>query len=175
MLQKTVNYQYTTGFRGDLIKDGPVRALPFRLNSQTTAPNTIGCAFTYDGEVPATLAAPGLPLAKVGGSGVFAGILINSKEHASYGNLVDGPLGPTMALAPNTSVELMTMGFVVVQMNTAAAYGDPVYFSPDATGGDEVGGLYAADRATPGRVLIPNARVEQPIPEAGLTIIRLTQ
>lgn len=175
MLQKTVQYQYTTGFRGDVIKDGPIRALPFRLNSQTTVPNTIGCAFTYDSEVAASGGSPSIPVAKVGGTGVFAGILINSKEHASYGNLVDGPLGPTMALPPNISVELATMGFVVVQLNTAANYGDPVYFSPDAVGGDEVGGLYASDRATPGRVLIPNARVEQPIPEAGLTIIRLTQ
>lgn len=166
-LQSSVNTFYTTGFVGEIIKDGPLRATTWDLNGQTTNPNQIGYAFT---------ATSTSGVAQVGGTGAFAGILVNPKDYALFGTQAGGTLAPSIILPPYyTGAQLLTMGIIVCNFTTAVSYGDPVYFAPDNTDSDLVGGLYNADRTTPGRKLIPNARIISTTTAAGLAVVAFTQ
>lgn len=127
--QQTININQPLGYAGELAFSGPTRALPYNLVS-TPQVNAIGNAFTVvNGANPDPAAgSANAGTAKVGGTGVFAGILVNPKEYASFGG-VAGPLAATYNLPENAIGILMTMGIILVNIsNTTASVGDLVYF-----------------------------------------------
>lgn len=179
--QKTVRFQQAAGLAGEIADDGPLRSQTFRLVANATTPaNPIafGRAFTY--ATPAYAANPndlaGTQIAQPGGPGVFAGILINPKAHASRGTAA-GPLEAVYSLPADTFGELARMAiiFAVVEAADAAAGapGAAIGFKAD-------GSLVAFDRngAAPGGVeIIPGARLLTDLgaaPAGGLARIELT-
>lgn len=128
--QSAVNIYNALGVAGDLAFDGPIRAVPYNLVS-TPQINTVGNAFTItNGGNPDTV--KGSPLAgtaQVGGTGVFAGILVNSKEYASYGTS-SGSLNPTMNLPDNSIGSLAIMGEFFVNIDNQPNIGDLVTYAP---------------------------------------------
>ena len=194
MFQKTVNRQYTTGFPGDIVRDGPMRAKPGRIQSDLTNPalarNTISRAFGRTGDAPPL----GNPtpvgynytsldgVAAVGGP-VFFGILGHPKHYALSGTAAGGPLAPTIDLPNGFEGEFFDMvtGMVVELFNetTAAkniAYGDSLCYVPNNVSGANnpqgipYGGIvtYNPAQSLPtGFVAIPNARVIQVITGLG--------
>ena len=129
--QSTVNIQQAFGVVGDIGFDGPTRAVPYILNSSGT-PNLIGNAFTVTSGASAgsNASQPIAGFAQVGGTGVFAGILSNSKLYAAFGTTSGGPLAPTITLADQSIGELVFMGEVVVSLPEAANVGDLVTYAP---------------------------------------------
>src|SRR5580658_4743067 len=128
--QNTVNIWSTLGVVGDMAFDGPMRAEPYNLFSNGT-PNIIGNAFTVSSganpEPSGNSAVAGN--ATVGGTGVFAGILINSKDYASYGTTgTGGPLNPTLTLPDYSIGQLATMGHFIVNLPGGANVGDFVTY-----------------------------------------------
>jgi hypothetical protein len=127
-LQSSVNTYNTIGFPGNLAFDVPMRAAPFNLVS-TPQVNTVGYACTViSGGNPDTVG--GSPLAgtaKVGGTGVFAGIIIMPKSYVTSGT-GGSALAPTLALPDNTTAELLQEGQIFVSLGTTANIGDLVYY-----------------------------------------------
>src|SRR3954469_3071243 len=108
--QSTVNTWSAAGVVGEQAFDGPMRAAPYNLFS-SGVPNLVGNAFTVSsGGNPDPSANSALAgTAQVGGTGQFAGILVNPKDYASYGTSgTNGPLAPTMTL-PDYSVGFLAM------------------------------------------------------------------
>ncbi|OWK42455.1 structural cement protein Gp24 [Fimbriiglobus ruber] len=128
--QSTVNIWSTLGVVGDMAFDGPLRATPFNLFSNGT-PNIIGNAFTVTsgGNPEPTTNSALAGTATVGGSGIFAGILVNSKDYASYGT-TNGPLNPTITLPDNSIGFLANMGYFFVNLPGPANVGDLVTYDP---------------------------------------------
>lgn len=131
--QSIVNIWSTPGFIGDMAYDGPLRAAPYNLFS-SGVPNLVGNAFTVtSGGNPDPSSSSALAgTAQVGGTGVFAGILVNSKDYASYGT-TGGPLNPTITLPDYSIGFLATMGYFWVNLPGSANIGDQVTYDP-ATG-----------------------------------------
>lgn len=117
--QTTVKYDYGFGLPGEIVRDGPLRSHPGYLNSGNAANNVFGRAFTQsaaDGTVAA------------GGTGVFFGILINPKAHASQGG-ASGPLSPSFALPNNTTGEFAEMAKLVLAVTNACPVGTQLQFA----------------------------------------------
>jgi hypothetical protein len=130
--QSTVNIWSAAGVVGELAFDGPLRVAPYNLFSNGV-PNLVGNAFTVTGggnpDPSGNSALAGT--AQVGGSGLFAGILVNPKEYASYGTTgTNGPLNPTMVLPDYSIGSLATMGFFWVNLPGPANVGDLVTYDP---------------------------------------------
>lgn len=130
--QSSINIFTAAGMPGDLAYSGPVRATPYNLFSDGQA-QTCGFAFTVTNGANAdpTVAQGGSPnagTAQVGGTGVFAGILVNPKEYALYGTS-GAPLGATLNLPDNSVGSLLDMGFIWAKLtNATASVGDEVYY-----------------------------------------------
>lgn len=197
--QQSVQRQYTTGFVGDIVRDGPLRARVARILS--AGGNIVGRAFGYSedlsllGEGPVKTIAADAPGVVVGGANFF-GILFHPKHYASRGG-AQGPLSPTLELPVGSEGEFtyMCTGVVVELANpTQAAVSIPfdagiayaVAGSADLPAGIEAGMLVAftGEDAPAGFQAIPNARVANPIAigastaealAVGLTFIELTQ
>jgi len=116
-VQTSVSQSQGFGVAGELFTNGPTRAKPYNLVS-TPNLNTIGNAFTVSSEGVAT----------VGGTGAFAGILVNPKHYASYGTTAGGTLAPTLVLPDNAIGELLTMGEIIVSLASAANIDDAVVY-----------------------------------------------
>src|SRR5262249_13578815 len=103
------------------------------LNSSGT-PNLVGNAFTATsgGNPDPSGNSANAGSAQVGGTGTFAGILINSKDYASYGT-TSGALNPTMTLPDKSIGFLATMGQCFANLPGPANPGDLVTYDP-ATG-----------------------------------------
>lgn len=129
--QSTVNIQNAFGVPGALYDDGPVRAAPYKLNSASAAYNVIGAtAFTVSSPDPGDNS--GSAVAAAGGTGAFAGILMNSKVYATSGP-ASGAIDPTLTLANQTIAKLLTMGDIIVSLPAPASIGDLVCY--DQTSG----------------------------------------
>lgn len=128
--QSTVNIYNAAGVPGDLAFSGPMRAAAYNLYSAGVA-NTVGYVFTLvtGGNPDPSLNSPLAGTAKVGGTGSFAGILVNSKEYASFGTSA-GPLVATMALPDYSIGTLLTMGYIWAILPGPATVGDLVTFDP---------------------------------------------
>lgn len=128
--QTSVNISNALGIVGDLAFDGPMRAGSYNLQS-SAVPNIIGYAFTVvSGIVPDPAKnSSNAGVAKVGGTGVFAGILINSKEYALRG-ITGNPLGASLTLPDYAIGDLLTMGEVFVNLPGPASVGDLVTYDP---------------------------------------------
>lgn len=183
--QTTVRRQYTLGFPGDIVADGPRRAKPAVIVSATVgvdagaSTNRMTRAFGYAANPAMTggTNATNEFTVVVGGTNFF-GILGNSKNLALQGG-VAGTLSPSLDLPRYATGEFFDMvtGMVVEVFNetTGAAtvdFGDQIaYVSDQATVGQNPlalphGALVAfpAGATIPaGFVLIPNARIVNPV------------
>jgi hypothetical protein len=119
--QSTVFAQQGFGVVGDIFDDGPHRAQPFTLRSDSAADNVFGRAFTVLSE--------GVAEAGKDGTQRFAGILVSPKEHALVGN----GLEPSLVLPNETVASLLSEGSAVVALPATAAIGDVVIYE-NATG-----------------------------------------
>lgn len=165
--QSTVRLVQAIGIIGEVILDGPQRGQSKILRSVDPLNNVIGRAFTQD----PTLIPDASDIVQAGGTGVFAGILVNPLAYATAG-VAGNALAPTLVLPNEAQADLLTMGIIIVALTTAANIGDDVHFV-EATG--EL--LAVAPGAAPavGNAVVPNATVSrQNISGAGLAIITLT-
>lgn len=114
MIPNTARNYLLSGIPGNISHDGPTRAASAVIDSEDETNNVFGRAFTYKA---------GTDDVEAGGTGAFAGILINPKAYA-----ID------VEYARNATVgEFLTMGEVYVQLANDGKIGDPVSFDP-ATG-----------------------------------------
>lgn len=129
--QSTVNIYNALGIVGDLAFDGPIRAGSYNLSS-AGVPNVIGYAFTVtNGINPEPAGAAGnAGTAKVGGTGVFAGILQNPKEYPLRGTTAGGTLAASLVLPDNAIGDLLLMGEIFVNLPGGANVGDLVSYDP---------------------------------------------
>lgn len=146
--QSVVRQFPADGIVGDFALDGPIRSQSVLLRTTDPTNNVIGRAVTM------VAATDGVAVA--GGTGVFAGILTNSKIYASLGGAT-GPLSPTLTLPNELPAQATTTAVgVFVILTTTANIGDQVYFV-QATG---VLGAVAPGAAAPaGGTLIAGATV----------------
>ncbi len=132
--QASVNISNAIGVPGEMAFSGPLRAEAYNLYSAGVA-NVIGYAYTLTtGANPnPTAYPPGSPnagTAQVGGTGVFAGLLMSPKEYQLNGTTAGGPLAPSMTLADYSIGSLMTMGYLFVNLPGPALVGDLVTYDP---------------------------------------------
>lgn len=182
--QSTVRRQYTTGFPGEIVRDGPTRAKAGRIASATVgvdpgaSTNRVSRAFGFTSDMPASgttySAMEGIVSV---GAPVFYGILGNPKHYALSGTTAGGSLAASLDLPIGTEGEFFDMGIIVAELfnETTGAkttnFGDQVAFVPSSisTGNNPLALPYgalvsvAAGSAAPtGMILIPNARVTNP-------------
>jgi hypothetical protein len=186
MFQKTVNRQYTTGFPGEILRDGPMRAKRARISSVTigadagASTNRVSRAFGYSGEVASTgiTNAATEATVDVGGANFF-GVLFHPKHYVLNGTTAGGSLAASLDLPQGAEAEFadMVTGLCVELFNEttgakSVAFGDGIAFVPRTiTGANNplalpYGALvsYPAGGAVPtGMIAIPNARVTNAI------------
>lgn len=151
--QTVVDSKLISGVIGEISHDGPTRAIPVILNTTAAENNVIGRAFTYQDKATERVQA--------GGTGTFAGIMINPKTHVNYGSVAD-PYSRSLLLPNGTPVELLQMGYVFVELTnddeSEAEIGAAVAYN------NTTGELTAvADPSNPGEglTLIPNCVVDR--------------
>lgn len=146
--QSVVRQFPADGIVGDFALDGPIRSQSVLLQTADATQNVIGRAVTM---VSGTDGA-----AVAGGTGVFGGILTNSKQYASLGGST-GPLSPTLTLPNALPVQATTTApGLYVTLTTTANVGDQVYFV-QASGA--LGAVAPGAAAPGGGQLIPGASV----------------
>lgn len=168
--QSTVRIDQTTGIVGEIILSGPHRAKPAILSSTSAANNVIGRAFRHVGTDDLDVTADA--------AGVFAGILVNPKVYATSGPST-GTLDPTLTLPNQTNVELLDMGFILVDLSQDSPtdprrnIGDNVWYQ-DTTG--ILVGVQSTTTTVTGYTQVPNATIRRNNVDGdpGLAIIRLT-
>ena len=106
-----------SGVVGEISFDAPYTGIAAVANSASAANNVFGRAFTYVDESVEIIGA--------GGTGLFAGILVNPKAFSV--TTVDGG---TDSVPNGTPVEVMREGecFVLLLAGTGVTIGDGVYF-----------------------------------------------
>lgn len=188
--QSVVNRNFTTGFPGEIVRDGPTRGKVVRFAPQATTPlqtsarndgNIIARAFGYSGEVSqgpgSTTLAMLTPEVVLGGAN-YAGVLLHPKHYVLSGTALGGSLAPSLALAYGSEGEVFTMAIPVVQLinpttgvqNIAAGWALAYVPTTMSDVNDPqllpFGALIAYDPAgavPTGFVAIPGSRVENPI------------
>jgi hypothetical protein len=189
MFQTMVNRNYTTGFPGEIVRDGPHRGKVARIASATlgvdpgASTNRISRAFGYSGEMSA-LGEVGTPMystypameAQVEvGAPTFFSILGNPKRYALLGTVSGGPLAASLDLPMGYEGEFFDMatGFIAELFNETTGakttnWGDQVAFvpttitalqNPEALPYGALISVPAGGAAPAGMILIPNARV----------------
>ena len=130
-IQSTVGIYNAAGIPGDLSFDGPIRAKSYNLYSNGT-PNLIGNAFTVTSASSPNPSGsgPNGATATVGGTGSFAGILLNPKEYPLRGTTAGGALAPSLTLPDYAIGECLTTGEVWVNLPGPANVGDLVTYDP---------------------------------------------
>lgn len=180
-LQTSVEIYNAAGIQGDIAFDGPMRAGSYNLYS-AGVPNVVGYAYTVvsGGNPNPSQAAGNAGTAKVGGTGVFAGILINPKEYPLRGTVAGGPLAASLVLPDYAIGDLMIMGEVWVDLPGGASVGDLVTFDPLTgalnsiapltvfTGSIAAGGASTPDVLTVSAVTAGIIAIGQPIFGAGI-------
>lgn len=208
MFQSTVNRQYTTGFPGEIVRDGPTRGKIARITSPTVgtdpgaSTNRISRAFGYSGDMPAqgpsTYAAMEALVAV--GAPIFFGVLGNPKRYALSGTQAGGSLAASLDLPNAAEGEFFDMvtGLIAEIFNATTGaetvnFGDQVGYipnnistanNPNALPYGALVAVAAGAAAPAGVVLIPNARIINPVTLAAsgpgalvstYTLIQLTQ
>ena len=172
--QQTVRIKQTSGIVGEKAFEGPSRALPYFLNSPVADNNVFGRAFTViDGIVDS-------PEVEAGGTGVFAGLMSNPKEHALRGTTA-GTLEPTLTLPNGQSASFSTMDELYVDLGTAkATNGDLIAFliADTAPGANDAGTLapFAPGDIIPAThtQILGAVVIDCDTSDNGLTIVKLT-
>lgn len=144
--QRKVNRAYTTGFPGDVIMDGPLRARPGIIVSPTVgtdpaaSTNRVSRVFGYVSDAPDTgigtdiTHATDAKLVEVGGENFF-GVLFHPKHYTLFGTS-DGPLAASLDLPQYSPGEFAHMAFIVAEIfnETTAAktstFGDKLAYVP---------------------------------------------
>lgn len=183
--QTSVLRQYTTGFPGEIVRDGPKRAKIARITSATlgadpgASTNRMSRAFGWSGDFPATGSTYSAQegQAAVGGP-VFLGILGDPKDYGLSGTVSGGTLAASLDLPIGAAAAFydMATGLVAELFNETTGsktmnFGDQVAFVPNniSTGNNPLALPYGALISVPagsaaptGMILIPNARVVNP-------------
>lgn len=108
--QKTVNTKLAFGVVGSFYDDSARRVAPY-----TVSGGAIAKAYTIDPVDPSK--------AVVGGTGIFAGLAVNSKEYAIRG------LSASLEFADGAIAQLCTMGHVIVACENAVEIGQAAFFN----------------------------------------------
>lgn len=116
--QSSVEFEQGAGQAGELFSDAPHKAQPFTIVSDPVE-NVIGNACTVSSE----------GYCEMGGTGVFAGILMSPKSYALHGTAAGGSLAPSVILPDQTEVEVLNEGEIWVNLATSANIGDSVIFA----------------------------------------------
>lgn len=111
--QTSVNQKLAVGVVGDFYDDSPRRVDPYTIASSSAG--AIGYAYTVDSTDPSKV--------NLGGSGVFAGIAVNSKERARAG------LAASLAFKQYDEAELCTMGRIWLSIAADVAVGNAAFFN----------------------------------------------
>lgn len=191
--QKTVSRQYTQGWVGEILNDGPVRAKPGRINAVVGAVNRIGRVFGVAGDVvPGSPSGAGtqpsqtnsfIEQAVAVGGATFFGILGIPKHYALSGTAAGGMLDPTTDLPDGTEGEFVDMGIMTVAVANWAADGGSsavdmstkLYYVTAAAAAKT--GCRATTTADLGRIVVlpgvgsVDATVYLPVPASKLTTI----
>lgn len=124
--QSVVNVELGFGIPGTWFDDAPQRAQPSTLVSASATYNVVGAtAYTVTTADPGDGSAS--LIAAAGGSGVFAGILMNPHVYATSGPTT-GALNPTMTLPNQFMGELALTGTAIVTIPGPANIGDLVAY-----------------------------------------------
>jgi len=115
--QQTVYGVSGAGIPGESYNDSPSRGQPYLLNSASAAYNVFARAFTVSSQGVAQAGNPS-------GTAVFAGILVNPKGSALYGNITT----PTLTLPNGVAAEINSMGTYFIVLPAAAAIGDTIIY-----------------------------------------------
>lgn len=161
--QSAVYLQQGFGVPGELFNDSPYRSQSYILNTADHPEyNIVGatcCTITSQGN------------AEAGGTGIFAGFIVDPKVYALQGTVAGGSLAPTLTIPNYTQVELLTMGSIVVTLPGAAAIGDVVIFN-QTTGAIST---QTPSTALPSGYSFANAVVDYfTVAGAGLAVITVT-
>ena len=136
--QTSVNQKLAVGVVGDFYDESPRRTDPYTIKSSTAG--SIGCAYTVDSTDPSKV--------NLGGSGVFAGIAVNSKEFVRNG------LGASIEFKQYDEAELCTMGRIWLSIADTVTVGMAAYYNK-TTGAITAA---ASGETLDGSVEIPNSK-----------------
>nr|DAP64225.1 MAG TPA: hypothetical protein [Caudoviricetes sp.] len=185
MFQQKVNRSYTSGFAGEISRDGPLRGKVARIVSETigTDPakstNRVSRVFGYKGEQGLqgqTLSAR-VPEVVVGGASFF-GVLFHPKHSVLNGTVSGGPLAASYDLPKGYEAEFADMAFLHAEIfnETTAAkdvnYGDTLAYVSTATTAAQnplalplgaIVSVPAGAQVPDGFSVLPNSKVINPI------------
>jgi len=148
-----------SGIPGEIAFDAPYTGITAIVDTTTEANNVFGRAFTYKTESVESVQA--------GGTGLFAGIMVNPKAHA-----INTLAATTDSVSNGRVSEFCVKGevYVLLSVGTAVTIGDPVFFV-------NADGTLGAGTATAGQTQIAGATVVRHNPSAAnapsLAVVRL--
>ena len=149
-----------SGIPGEIAFDAPYTGITAIVDTTTEANNVFGRAFTYKTESVESVQA--------GGTGLFAGIMVNPKAHA-----INTLAATTDSVSNGRVSEFAVEGevYVLLSVGTAVTIGDPVFFV-------NADGTLGAGTAGAGQTQIAGATVFRHNPSAAnapsLAVIRLS-
>jgi|11_taG_2_1085331.scaffolds.fasta_scaffold02503_4 hypothetical protein len=136
-MQTQVNNTFANGVVGEFCDDSFKKVDTYVLQSGVQA-NIVGYAYTISST----------GIAQVGGTGVFAGILVNPKQYANFNIGLDA----TNEVANGVQASLSKTGRVWANVGGVANIGDLVYY-------DDVTGALGVGTAGAGQTQVPNCAV----------------
>lgn len=148
-----------SGIPGEIAFDAPYTGITAIVDTTTEANNVFGRAFTYKTESVESVQA--------GGTGLFAGLMVNPKAHA-----INTLAATTDSVSNGRMAEFCVKGevYVLLSVGTAVTIGDPVYFV-------NADGTLGAGTAAAGQTQIAGATVVRHNPSAAnapsLAVVRL--
>ena len=148
-----------SGIPGEIAFDAPYTGITAIVDTTTEANNVFGRAFTYKTESVESVQA--------GGTGLFAGLMVNPKAHA-----INTLAATTDSVSNGRVAEFCVKGevYVLLSVGTAVTIGDPVFFV-------NADGTLGAGTAAAGQTQIAGATVVRHNPSAAnapsLAVVRL--
>ena len=148
-----------SGIPGEIAFDAPYTGITAIVDTTTEANNVFGRAFTYKTESVESVQA--------GGTGLFAGLMVNPKAHA-----INTLAATTDSVSNGRVSEFCVEGevYVLLSVGTAVTIGDPVFFV-------NADGTLGAGTAAAGQTQISGATVVRHNPSAAnapsLAVVRL--
>ena len=148
-----------SGIPGEIAFDAPYTGITAIVDTTTEANNVFGRAFTYKNEAVESVQA--------GGTGLFAGLMVNPKAHA-----INTLAATTDSVSNGRVSEFCVEGevYVLLSVGTAVTIGDPVFFV-------NADGTLGAGTAAAGQTQIAGATVVRHNPSAAnapaLAVVRL--
>jgi len=149
-----------SGIPGEIAFDTPYIGVTALINTTTEANNVFGRALTYRDEA--------IESVQVGGTGLFAGLLVNPKASA-----INSLTATADTVLNGKAVEACVQGeiYVLLSAGTSVTIGDGVYFV-------NADGTLGAGTAGAGQTQIANATVVRHNPSAAnapsLAVVRLS-